>query len=882
MPTSKKPLSDRLYAALLRILPFDFRSEFGSDMQEVFHEQRTHQRGGASLLRMWWATIRDIASMAPREHLSVLGQDTRFALRMMRKNPGYTSAAVLILGLGIGANSAIFSVVNSVLLKPLPYAQDSQLVVLKQQALKAGVENLLFSPPEISDYRQNNRSLSALVEYHHMMFTLLGRNSAERVRTGVVSANFFGFFGVKPVLGAAFTPADEKPGAPPVLLVSYQFWKEKLGGDPTIVGQTFQMNDRVHTVIGVLPPIPQYPNENDVYMTTTSCPFRSSPAAVKNRGWRMMSVFGRMKPGMDIDHCRSDLAITGAEMTRDHPETYKAAYGYAIAPAMLRDELTGKARGMLLLLLGTSAFVLLIACANVANLTLARVARREREITIRYALGAGSGRLLRQLLTECFLMALLAAGAGLGMAAAGMKLLAAFIGQFTPRAAEIALDGRVFLFTLACACSTAIVFGSIAALHPQGNTATGIKVNATQTTLSTGRAFVRSTLISAQVAFSCVLLIGAGLMIRSFVQLDRVDPGFARQQVFAAGIDLNWSKYNTAQLIRNVSDRLLAKIQAQPGVLSAAISSSFPLDPDTLTMGGMETGFRIEGRAADPQAKDHLISVAVRMGTPDYFRTLGIPLIRGRFFANADTAETIPVVVLSQSLAHHYWKNADPVGTRVTVDGDHWMMVVGVAGDVKDNGLNLQAPDQIYLPMAQNPSVGSILVRAVGDPDTIALQVRRAIREVDPQTAITHLAGLEEFRADSVSAHRTVARLFGVFSGIALIIAISGLGCMLALAVRERTKEIGIRIALGATPGDVIQNVVGQGAALTIAGIVFGLIGALLLTRFLNAFLFQVSPTDPATLIAVPAALLLAALLAAYFPARRASRIDPQTALRVE
>jgi len=666
-----------------------------------------------------------------------------------------------------------------------------------------------------------------------------------------------------------------------VLLVSYEFWKQKLGGDPSVVGRAFQMNDRVHTVIGVLPPIPQYPNENDVYMTTTSCPFRSSPNAVKNRDWRMMSVFGRMKPGVDIDHCRSDLSLAAAAMERDHPETYKPAYGYSIAPAMLREELTREARPVLLLLLATAAFILLIACANVANLTLARMARRERELTIRFALGAGSGRLMRQLLTESFLMAMLAAAAGLAMTASGLKLLTAFIGQLTPRAGEIALDGRVLLFTLACASATTVIFGSIAALHARENTSGGIKLNAIQITLSRGRAFLRNTLISAQVAFSCVLLIGAGLMIRSFIQLNRVDPGFVRQQVFVAGIDLNWSKYTNQTQIRNVSDRLLAKVQGLPGVLSAAIASSFPLDPDVLTMGGMETGFQIRGRGAISQPNGRT-NLAVRMGTPDYFRTLGIPLVRGRFFRDSDSADAAPVVVISQALARHFWKDADPVGSMVSADGQHWMAVVGVAGDVREIGLNKQAPEQIYLAMAQAPNVGSVLVRAAGDPQVISAAVRRAILEVDPQTAISRLASLEDFREDSISTPRTGARLFGAFAGLALIIAISGLGCMLALAVRERTREIGIRIALGATPGDVIQSVVTQGVALTVAGIAVGMLGALLLTRFLKSFLFQVSPTDPLTLLLVPSTLLLAALLTAYLPALRASRVDPQTALRVE
>ena len=884
MSERRPSIADRLYRALLRLFPFDFRSEFGDDMEETFREQRAHARrghGSVALLGMWWATIVDIVRMAPREHLSVLSQDTRYALRMMRHDLGYTVAAVVILGLGIGVNTSIFSVVNSVLLQPLPYAQGDRLVVLRQQATKLNADDVRFSVQEIDDYRRQNRTLSELSEYHSMTFTLLGRNDAHRVRTGVVSAGFFDMFGVKPLLGRTFRPDDDKPGAPAVLVLSYEFWKTTEGGDPHVVGKTFEMNDRVHTVVGVLPPIPQYPNENDVYMPVSACPFRSSQRMIGNRDARMMSVFGRLKPGTTLEQCHADLSVIARRLEHDYPKSYTKGMGYGISSTALRSELTHHARPMLLLLLGAAAFVLLIACANVANLILARMARRERELTIRTAVGAGAGRLLRQLLTESMILALLAAGVGLLFASGSLRLMTEFVSQLTPRAREIGIDGWVLLFAVLCAGATTVVFGSMAALYSRTDLAHGLKEGGLQLAPEGRRNLVRSALIAAQVAFSYILLIGAGLMVRSFIQLARVDAGFVPQRVFAVSFDLNWSRYTKPEQIRSVADRLLEKLQPQPGVLSAALSSSFPLDPDTIGTNGWSQTFQIEGI---PRSDAETPPVAaMRAATTDYFRTLGIPLVSGRTFRESDTPEALPVGVISRSLAHRRWGARDPVGRRVSFDkGEHWITIVGIVGDVKEFGLEREAPDQFYRPMTQLASLGSILVRTAGDPAGVSNQVRRAILDIDPQTAITLEKTLEEVRADSVSSPRTTARLFGVFAGLALIIAVTGIGSMLALSVRQRVREIGIRMALGAAPRDILGIVIRQGMALVAIGLAIGLAGAVALTGVLKALLFEVKPTDVPTYVLVSALLFGAAFLASYLPARRAAHIDPQHALRCE
>jgi len=883
MPTFKQSIADRFYRALLRLLPFDFRNEFGDDMAEAFRDQRAHtprDRGSAALFRMWWATIADIVRMAPREHMSVLWQDTRYALRMMRKNSVYTLAAVMILGLGIGANTSIFSVVNAVLLQPLPYPDGGRLVVLHQHAAKLGVNDVKFSVSEIEDYRRQNRTLGALAEYHSMLFTLLGAKEAHRVRTGVVSSGFFDMFGVKPIMGRTFRPDDDRAGAPAVLILSYEFWKSVEGGDPQIVGKTFQMNDRVHTVVGVLPPIPQYPDENDAYMPVSACPFRSSARTIGDRDARMMSVFGRLRPGASLDHCGADMSAIARRMEQEYPKSYPKGAGFGIASASLRDELTHHARSMLLLLLGAAAFVLLIACANVANLILARMARRERELVIRTAVGAGAGRLLRQLLTESLILALLAAGLGVLFASGSLRLLSDFAGPLTPRAREIAVDGWVLGFAVFCAGTTTIVFGSMSALYSRPDLASGLKSGGVRHGTDSYRKLLRGGLIAVQVAFSYVLLIGAGLMVRSFIQLEHVNPGFVAQRVFAVNFDLNWSKYNQQQAW-SFSQRLLEKVQSQPGVLSAAVSTSFPLDPDTAGMNGWSSTFQIEG-AVQSDAETPPMA-AMRGATPDYFRTLGIPLVGGRMFRDSDNQDALPVAVVSRALAHARWGQQDPIGRRVSFDrGKTWIAIVGVVGDVKEHGLDRAAPEQFYRPMAQLRMPAAILVRTAGDPEALSNQVRRDILDIDPQTAITLVKTLEEIRTDSVSSPRTTARLLGSFAGLALIIALTGIGSMLALSVRQRVREIGIRMALGATPRDVLRVVIRQGMALVAIGMAAGLAGAVALTGALKALLFEVTPTDLATYVLVSAALSGAALLASYLPARRAARIDPQAALRCE
>ena len=835
------------------------------------------------MIKLFLESIASIFRTPPSEHWQMLKQDTRYALRMMSKNLGFTSIAVVTLALGVGVNTAIFSVVHGIMLRPLPYRQGDQIVLVREQLPKSGVNDLLFSVPEIADYRQQNNTLSDLVEYHGMRFTLLDNGSAERVRTGVVSYNYFDFFGVKPILGRSFLPSEEQPGAPAALLLSYEYWQQRQNGDPNIVGKTFRMNDRIHNVIGVLPPVPQYPIENDVYMTTSSCPFRSAPAFISNRNRRLMNVFGRLKPGVTLQQANSDLGVIANRLLHENPATYTADSGYRAIALSLMAELTKQARSTLWVLLIAAGFVLLIACANVANFTLARLSQREQELTLRAALGANRRRLFRQLFTESVLVGLFAAALGVLLAIASHKLLVQFVSTLTPRAREISIDASVLLFALGAAVLTSIITGSVLAFSSRDQMGTGLKDAARSASSGTGQKQVRNMLIVAQVAFSLALLVGAGLMLRSFFKLQNVDPGFAPQKVLTMAIDLNWTKYVTQADQLNAGRAILDKVQALPGVLSAAVSSSFPLDPDARASGvvGFNTPFEVEGHQTRP---GEVVPVGgVRAASTDYFKTLGIPLLQGRQFSETDKSTSPAVTIVNLAFAQHRLKGEDPVGKRLSTNGGRtWITIVGVVGNTKEFGLEEKIGDQVYFPLEQSPLVGSLILRTNGDPMTLAGRIRSAVNEAAPETAITFLVTLEEARNDTLAFPRVMTSLLGLFACLALVVAASGIGGMLALSVSQRLKEIGIRLALGAQPSDVLSMVVNQGMILVAVGLACGLAVTFAMIGPLKAFLFQVAPSDPVTLLGVCAILAGVAFVACYIPARRATKINPIIALRHE
>jgi putative ABC transport system permease protein len=886
MKEQEKSFSHRLFQALVRLLPFDFRINYQSEMEGVFRAQQLELAEGGSFLdalRLWRETILGIFTTAPREHWEILVNDCGYAFRMMGKNPGFTTIAILTLALGIGANTAIFSVVHAVLLRPLPYLDGHQLIFLRQEQKKLGIDDIQFSAHEIQDYREQNHSLTGLVEFHAMSFILYGHGDPDRVRAGVVSWNYFDLFGVKPILGRTFLPGDEEPSAAPVLLLSYEYWKNNFSGDRDILGKTFEMNDKVHTVIGVLPPVPQYPNENDVYMPSTACPFRSAKSFTENRDARMMEAFGRLKPNVSLAQASAEMSTIASRLRSTYPKSYPQDVGYEATITALQRELTKEARPTLLLLFAAAAFVLVIACANVANLTLSRMARREREMAVRSALGAGRSRLLRQLLTESFLLALIGGVLGLYLANLSLHLLMDFAARLTPRAHEIQIDTRVLLFTLVAALGTSIIFGTLSAMFSRANLAASLKEGSSAAGTGRRQNHVRGALIVCQVAFSFILLIGAGLMLRSLMKMQQVQAGIMSQRVLALRTTLNFAKYTTNEQSIVFVKKLLERLKSESGVLSAAVSDRYPFEPEFIAGGaqGVSFSFEVEGRPNQAgQAPPVTTYAAV---SPDYFQTLGIPLKEGRLFTENDDNKGPIVILINEAMKRQLWPNEDPVGKRVTNDGgQHWAQIIGVVGDVREFGLDHPPVPEIYAPQEINPAPGVVLVRTTAEPESMAKALTTAIHQVDPQTAVTRIRTVEQARYESMANPRVTASLLGLFAGLALAIATAGIGGIMALYVSQRVREIGIRIALGARSVNIVRMVLGQGLLLTILGIVIGVSGAVALTGLVKSLLFEIPPTDVITFSGVGAMLLAAAAVASYLPARRAAAIDPNEALRGE
>jgi putative ABC transport system permease protein len=818
------------------------------------------------------------------EHWQILKQDVRYALRVMLKNPGFTAIALVTLALGVGVNTAIFSVLNGIILSPLPYAHPEQIVIMHQQQVKTNVEPLSFSVSEMNDYRQQNHTLDGVVEYHNMRYVLQDNGKAERVQAGVVSFNFFDLLGVKPIKGRSFSSAEEQPGAQPTLLLSYDFWQRSQGGDPAIIGKTFKMNDRLHTVIGVLPRLPQFPDANDVYMTSTSCPFRMVPSRIAGRNRRFSSAIARLKPGTTVQEANNDLQVISGRLQQQYPDVYPAQSRLQSFTIPLSTELTSKARPVLWVLLAAAGFVLLIACSNVANFTLARMSQREQELMLRTALGADRRRLFRQLFTESLLMGVLAAGLGLVLAFASQKLLVQFVSKLTPRAQDIKIDAWVLLFAMAAAILASVITGSLLALSSKYQSGHGLKDVARQTTAGVRQKRIRNGLIVAQVAFSLVLLIGAGLMFRSFLKLQNVSPGFVPEGVLTMALDLSDTRYSTPATQIAVAHAIVDKMETLPGVVSAAASSSFPLDPDALSQGfdtnAMFTS-RIQFEGVPVAPGDIVPLVAYRVATGDYFKTLGIPLLQGRTFLASDTQTAPGVAIVNQAFAQR--RLPDPVGKKISWNaGKTWLTIVGLVGNTREFSLKDSMEEEVYYPVDQVPVWGSLLIRTSVAPGSLSNQVRKALDEVAPQTAVSYLESLEQARDDTLSSPRVMTSLLGLFAGLALIVAASGITGVLALSVSQRVKEIGIRLALGAQPSDVLRMIVKQGMLLVVVGLLSGLAIAVALVGSLKAFLFQVAPTDPLTLAGVCGLLALAAFAACYIPARQATRITPIVALRHE
>ncbi len=821
----------------------------------------------------WVAASADGVSpnhMGPRPALCGLAADVRFAARSLVRARGFTTVAVIALALGIGANTAIFSVVNAVLLRPLPYREPQRLVWFWE--VQPFLDRAPFSAPDFADYRGQNQTFESVVAFRGGNLTLTGAGEPERISGAQVDAGFFPILGVRPALGRDFTADEDKPGAPAaVVVLSHGFWQRKHGGDSQIVGKALTFNGRTYSVVGVMPPGFSFPGETELWT-----PLGLNPAG-QQRGSHWLIVIGRLKPGVSLARAQADIDVVVRRLQQQYPPSNQ---GHSVTLVSLEERLVGHVRRALLVLLAAVGFVLLIACANVANLMLARAAVRRREIAIRAALGAGRWRLVRQLLAESAVLGVIGGAAGLVLAAGAMRAMVALAPANVPRLSEVRLDLSVLAFTLAASLFTALLFGLAPAFDAaRASVADFLKESGRTSSAGAGRAKLRSGLVIAEIALAVVLLAGAGLMLRSFVVLQQVEPGLRPEGLLTARVSLiGRSAFNQPRLWADFYDRVLANVRQLPGVKAAAAINLLPLDDFGI---GNSTNFRVIGRP-EPAPKDMPLS-EIRVVSLDYFRTMGIPLIKGRVFTERDTKDSEPVAVISESLAWQIFPGEDPLGKRITVSIDKGSEIVGVAGNVHDYGLDAPLRLESYIPMAQMPNpLLTIVVRTAGDPRALVPAFRQAVWSVENDRPIYAIRTMEQVISRSVAQPRFRTALLGLFAALALLLAAVGIYGVISYAVAQRVQEIGIRVALGATRPDVLRLVMGQGMLLAGSGLALGLAGAWAGTRWISALLFGIRPTEPVVFGALVLLLALVALLACWAPARRATRVDPVVALRQE
>lgn len=807
--------------------------------------------------------------------MEALIRDIKYAFRRLLSQPGSSLIILLTLAFGIGANTSIFSLVNGVVFRDLPFKRGGDIVEVRQQALKAGVENASASVLEIQDYREQASSLEDVVEYHFMYFFIEG-NAPALVKTGIVSANYFDFLGVAPMLGRGFAASDDKPGAEPVLILSNEFWNSQFGGDEKVIGKIVEMNGKANRVVGVLPKMPHFPEINDIYMPTSGCPMRSDPEFAANRNSRMMSIYGRLKPGANLGQAASEVGLIAQRLNSTYPTIYPENIGFSAKVLSLQDELTKDIRPSLYLLLAASLLVLLITCANVVNLTLAQQSKRQKELAVRAALGADRRDIARKLLIESMILALAGGLGGLLLAYFSLDLLASFASTFTSRASEVSIDGTALAFNLVVSILTGVVVGLVPVFGKQ-DIVTGLKEGGAHATLSRQRQAVRKTLIVAQIAVAFVLVTGAGLMIRSFVALQAIDPGFKSEDVTAVTVPLNWSKYGTPDSVTNFVKQLKAELGGSPEVDGLSFTTAYPFGSGVGTsMDG--TSLTFDDRPGDAGS----VRVNSRSVTGNYFELLGIPLFEGRSITDSDDEHAPSVAVVNKTMAEKYWPGQSPLNKRISPDaGKTWYSVIGVAGDVKGAALDKPVVEEFYVSFPQSPSQSvNVLVKSKADARKVGSLARGAVSRLDPEQPVTKVVTLREALAETMSSPRMLSQVLSLFSFIALAISMAGVSGLLAYTVSQRTKEIGIRMALGAEAGFVRRLVLRQGLTLVVTGLVIGIVASLVLGRLMNSLMYGTSPMDPATYVVVTLVLLAASLAACWVPATRASRLDPNAALR--
>ena len=801
--------------------------------------------------------------------------DLRYAARLQRKNPGFTIVAVIALALGIGANTAIFSVVNTVLLRPLPYKDPERLVMVWEDASRHGYPRDTPAAGNYVDWRDQNQVFEGMAAIADTSFNLTGSGEPERLEGRRVSVNLFPLLGVEPQIGRVFTAAEDQPGAQRVVLLSYGLWQRRFGGDPNIAGQSLTLNGESYVVVGVMPARFQFPSSDDQAWV----PIAFTQQEMANRGRHYLEVLARLKPGVSLDQAQSEMSTIASRLQQQYPQ-FNAELGAVVQP--LQEHLVGDIKPALLILLGAVGLVLLIACANVANLLLARAAVRQKEIAVRVALGARRWRLIRQFLTESVLLSTVGGLVGLAIAYGGLVLLRAFIPENISQAREISMDLKVLGFTFLVSVATGVIFGLAPAIQAaRFNQIETLKEGGRDAATGGGGKRLRGLLVTAEVAISLVLLIGAGLLINSFLRLRNVDPGFRADNLLTMRIVLPKPRYEQFERRSAFYTDLVQRVQSLAGVRSAAITTNLPLYRQ-----GNSISISVEGQPAPPPGQERI--VVTRIISPGYFDTMSIPLLRGRNVTEQDTETTPNVVVISETMARRYWPGEDAVGKRIAAgrvtSPEDWIQVVGVVKDVRQFELNAEPKPQMYLSYRQAGffEPRDLVVKTDVDPSSLAATVRKAVWEIDKDQPVSNIQTMEEILADSIARQRFSMLLLAIFAGVALVLAGVGIYGVMSYSVAQRTHEIGIRMALGAQTGAVLKLAVGYGMKLVIAGIVIGLIAAFALTRVMATLLFGVTATDPTTFTLISVLLIAVAAVASYVPARRATRVNPIIALRYE
>jgi predicted permease len=825
--------------------------------------------------------------------------DLRYAVRALRHSPAFTIVVVVTLALGIGANTAIFSVVRAVLLKPLPHREGDRLVYLRQSMDGPGGADIDFSVPEIRDFRSGAPALGSIAEFSPWFGTLLGKDDAIRIDVGLVTGNFFEVMGLSPILGRVTRPSDDGPGVPAVMVLTHDFWMKRFGGDSSIVGKQVRLDGNSLTVIGVLQPAPWFPNRMDALANMVISPHHLSALMIQGRTHRMTAMIARLAPGASVSQATSEVASVYERMQRDHKDAYDPGSHYRVAVIPFKEALGERARLTLWILMAAAAFVMIISAANVANLTLMRGVRREHEMVVRAALGAGVGRLRRLLLVENLLLTLTGAIAGLGIAIVGVRLLTSLAARYSARANEIRLDGQVLAFTFAIAVVLALLLSVLASLPREGSFAERIAAGVRRLTGDARKQRLQRGLVVAQVAVSVVLLAGAGLLTRTMVQLSQVNTGLKSEEVLTVQVPLlqmsNVASTGTdpREVFKAVMqsdaaakvryDQMRREIVGLPGVLEVGVGSSTPLKASMTAFEVKAEGKSVKVGEATPRAD-------VRTAAPEYFSAAGIPLIKGRAFAATDGVDAAKVVIINQTLADKFFPGEDPIGKRIAWTGEllkftpispEWRTIVGVAGNTQDGGMDAPLRPAVFMPFVQELSMsGVIVVRTDADAATLAPTVTRIIHRVAPAAPIENVLTVKQIKAQSLAPRRLNAALVSSFGILAVLIAAVGIAGVLAFSVSARTNEIGIRMSLGADSGRVQRMILGEGGVLLVLGLAMGVVGAFFATRFIRGLLFGVAPNDPTTFIGVAVMMAAIGIVACWIPALRAARIDPVITMR--